>query len=104
MSILNVISVTSNGSMTWNGVDVSEAEIGTYLEQTRALTPSPVTHIKFEPGVACGTVLRLRQLMSDTLDCSFGKCAEGRGRWWEIGDVGPPFVAYDPNPNLPQDQ
>lgn len=104
MSMLNVISVGSNGMKSWNGIKVSEAVIASYLQQTRALNPLPVTQIKFEPGVDCGTVSRLRQLMSETLDCSYGKCAEGSGRGWTIGDVGPPFVAYDPQSELPQDQ
>ena len=103
MSMLNVISVASNGTMSWNGVKVSEGVIGSYLKQTRALDPLPVTHIKFGSGVDCGTVSRLRQLMSETLDYGFGACAEGRGRWWEKSDAGPPFVTYDPHPNLPQD-
>jgi hypothetical protein len=104
MSILNVISVASNGTRSWNGVKVSDAVIASYLTQTRAMNPLPVTQIKFELGVGCETVYRLRRLMSERLDFSYGKCAEGRGRWWKIGDVGPPFVAYDPHPNLPQDQ
>lgn len=103
-SMLNVISVASNGTKSWNGRKVSEATLASYLKQTRTLNPLPVTQIKFEPGVNCETVSRLRQLMSETLDCSYGKCAEGRGRWWEIGDVGPPFIAYEPHPNAPQDQ
>ena len=101
MSILSVISVASNGSISWNGTEVSDSTLASYLKKTAAMNPMPVTQIKFEPGVDCETVARLRRLISETLDCDFGSCAEGRGRWWEIGDVGPPFKAYDPHPNLP---
>ena len=104
MSGLSVISVASDGTISWNGVKVSEATLASYLKQSRALNPLPVTQIKFQPGVDCDTVARLRRLMSETLDCSYGRCAEGSGRWWQTGDVGPPFVTYDPHPNLPQDQ
>lgn len=103
LSVLSVISVASDGTIRWNGVKVSEALLGSYLKQLGTMNPLPVTQVKFEPDVHCVTVVRLRQLMSETLDCSYGKCAEGRGRWWEIGDV-PPFPTYDPHPELPQDQ
>ena len=103
-SLLNEITVASDGSISWNKSKISEAKFGSYLNQIKALNPTPVTHIKFEPGVDCGKVSRLRQRMSETLDCTGGQCAEGRGRWWIISDVGPPFSAYDPHPNLPQDQ
>jgi hypothetical protein len=104
LSLLSVISVASNGAISWNGVKVSEAKLASYLAQAAALHPVPVTQIKFEPGVDCDTVARLRRLMSKTLDCNFGPCAEGSGRWWQIGDVGPPFTTYDPHPGLPQDE
>lgn len=102
MSLLSVISVTSKGSISFNEDKVSYAKLVSYLKQTAALNPAPVTQIKFGAGVDCETVVRLRRLMTATLDCNFGKCAEGSGRWWQIGDVGPPFKAYDPHPNLPQ--
>ena len=104
MSIVSVISVASNGSISWNRSKVSETKLASYLKATAVMNPVPVTQIKFEPGVDCDKVARLRRLMSETLDCDFGSCAEGKGRWWEIGDVGPPFTAYDPHPILPQNQ
>lgn len=102
--MLTVISVASDNNISGNGEKISEAALVSYLKQTKTVTPTPVTQIKFEKNVDCETVARLRQLISKTLDCSYGACAEGRGRWWRIGDVGPPFVTYDPHPNLPQDQ
>ena len=104
MSLLNVVSVYSNGTISWNRAKVSEATLTSYLKQVRTLNPLPVTQIKFESDVDCGTVVRVRRLMLETLDCRYGACAEGRGRWWLVGDVGPPFEAYDPQPNLPQEQ
>ncbi|MEG3150730.1 hypothetical protein U1769_12615 [Sphingomonas sp. ZT3P38] len=104
LSTLNVISVASNGTVNWNKAKVPEATLVSYLKEVRGMNPVPVTQIQFEPGVGCDRVLYLRRLVSERLDCGYGKCAEGNGRWWEIGDVGPPFVAYDPRPDLPQDQ
>lgn len=104
MSMLTVISVAADKTIIWNGDNISEAALKSHLEDSKTIAPTPVTQIKFAPNVDCDTVARLRQLISTTLDCRYRTCAEGRGRWWEIGDVGPPFVVYDPHPNLPQDQ
>jgi hypothetical protein len=104
MSFLNVISVASDGSILFNENRISEPTLASYLRQVSTMNPLPVTQIKFEPSVDCGKVIRLRKLMSKSLDCSYGKCAEGSGRWWKIGDVGPPFLTYDPHPELPQDR
>jgi hypothetical protein len=104
MSLLSVITVRADLSLRWNGKSVSDATLKTYLQETATLNPVPVVQIKFAPDVDCDAVARLRRLVSDTLDCKFGQCAEGSGRWWRIGDVGPPFEAYDPQPTSPQEQ
>ncbi len=104
LSTLNVISVSKSGAVTWNGENVSRDTLRSYLEVTKTLTPSPVTQMKFDSQVDCDTVVQLRQEISRLLDCSYGLCAEGSGRWWFIGDVGPPFVARDPSPGLPPEQ
>ncbi|WP_404367938.1 ExbD/TolR family protein [Sphingomonas sp. MMS24-J45] len=104
MSLLSVIVVRADGSLQWNRIRVSDATLKAYLKETATLNPVPVVQIKFAPDVDCNTVARLRQLVSETLDCKFGQCAEGSGKWWRIGDVGPPFEAYDPQPTLLQKQ
>ncbi|GGA54947.1 hypothetical protein GCM10011395_26710 [Sphingomonas psychrolutea] len=104
MSLLSVITVRADGSLQWNGKSVSDTTLKTYLQETATLNPVPVVQIRFAPDVDCDAVARLRRLVSDTLDCKFGQCAEGSGRWWRIGDVGPPFEAYDPQPTLPPKQ
>ena len=105
MSLLSVISVASDGTIFWNGRKVSEEQFSVYLKETTGLTPLPVTQIKFADGVDCGTVERLRRAMVQTLDCGSGKCAEGSGKWWFIGDVVFPGVAnepFDPDASPPE--
>ena len=104
-STLDVITVSSNGTIFLNGVNVSMAKVASYLKLTAKQSPAPITQIRFDHDVDCEAVVRWRNLMLNTLDCSLGyTCAEGHGRWWKVGDVGPPFVTYDPRPDLPQDQ
>jgi hypothetical protein len=106
LSIVSVISVAADGNLTFNGARLSEPKLGTYLKQSSEMNPMPVTQVKFAPGLDCDTVRRLRRLMVRTLDCRFGYCAEGDGKWWMIGDVivdGPP-KPYDPDaPSPPAD-
>ncbi|MDX5984540.1 ExbD/TolR family protein [Sphingomonas echinoides] len=104
MSLMSVIAVRADGSLQWNGIGVSDATLKDYLKETATLNPVSVVQIKFAPDVDCDEVARLRRLVSDTLDCKFGQCAEGSGKWWRIGDVGPPFKAYDPQPVVPHEQ
>ena len=103
--MLNIISVASDGSLSFNGVESSRAMLAGYLKQTADLNPVPVTQIKFEPTVDCDTVESLRRLMASTLNCQHGKCAEGDGKWWFIGDVvfdGKAPEPYDPDARSPQ--
>ena len=102
LSTLSVISVKGDKAINWNGKSISKTVLKRYLAQTSRLNPIPVTQIKFAPGVDCATVKRLRALMAKNLDCSYGKCAEGGGKWWEVGDVvfpGHSAEPYDPNPS-----
>jgi hypothetical protein len=40
--------------------------------------------------------------MIQTLDCSYGRCAEGSGKWWFIGDVVGPGITNEPyDPDAP---
>ncbi|MBS0479767.1 MAG: hypothetical protein JSR79_10780 [Proteobacteria bacterium] len=83
-----------------NGKKVSREGLAAGLKATSELNPLPVMQIKFAPGVDCDTVISLRRLMAQTLDCGFGHCAEGDGKWWRIGDVvfpGTPNEPYDPD-------
>ena len=100
LSMLNTISVASDGSLTFNGLKSSRPVLAHYLKQAGTLNPIPVTQIKFASTVDCDTVESLRHLMTNTLDCKHGKCAEGNGKWWFIGDVvfdGQAPEAYDPD-------
>lgn len=97
LSMIYVISVAADGSLSWNGDKVSRNELATYLKQTARLIPAPVTQIKFASAVDCDTVINLRQLMAQTFDCRYGRCAEGSGKWWFVGDVGTHNEPYDPD-------
>jgi hypothetical protein len=100
MSFINTAMVAPDGTLSWNGITISRPTFQTYLKQTRELNPAPMMHIKFSPAVDCGTVASLRGLMAETLDCRGGKCAEGNGKWWMIGDVvfdGKSPGPYDPD-------
>jgi hypothetical protein len=104
LSLLDVIAVRDASLIEWNGKAVSEPTLQTYLKQTSRLNPVPVTQIKFAPTANCETVRRLRALMSSKLDCSYGKCAEGAGKWWFVGDVvwpGHPSAPFDPDAPAP---
>jgi len=100
LSMVNVISVAPDGSLAFNGAKSSQPVLARFLKQTRQMNPTPVTQIKFASAVDCNTVESLRRLMANTLDCQYGTCAEGNGKWWFIGDVifdGKAAQPYDPD-------
>lgn len=100
LSALNVIDVPQADRIELNGKPISQSTFNKFLEQTSNLNPLPVTHIRFGSSVDCATVERLRNMVSNNLDCTYGKCAEGTGRWWMRGDVlfdGQPSEPYDPD-------
>ncbi|WP_157190053.1 ExbD/TolR family protein [Novosphingobium sp. Rr 2-17] len=103
LSVLSIIDVSGDGTIKWNRAKISETQFRDGLKPLARMNPLPVTQIKFATDVPCETVVRLRKAISTNLDCQYGLCAEGNGRWWIIGDVGPPFIAFDPHPELPQD-
>src|SRR5512141_3194904 len=45
LSFLNVISVASDGSVSWNGTKISKPVLATYLKQVGVMDPIPVTQI-----------------------------------------------------------
>lgn len=102
LSILYLVTIDADSAIQWSGTPVSEAKFRRFLGIARDLNPAPVIQIKFASKTSCATVIRFRKAMTDSLDCKSARCAEGGGRWWMVGDVGPPFEAYDPHPELPQ--
>ena len=100
LSLFNVVSVRDASQIDWNGKPISEATLQNYLKIVSGMNPVPVTQIKFASTVDCETVSRLRASISNNLDCRYGKCAEGTGKWWLLGDVVRPGVTsgpYDPD-------
>lgn len=99
LSVLNVIDVPQSDRIEWNGKPIPQSTFNDLLKQTSSLNPLPVTHIRFGSNVDCATVERLRRMVSNNLDCSYGRCAEGAGKWWMRGDVlfdGQTSEPYDP--------
>jgi hypothetical protein len=99
-SFLLDISVQRDGALLFNDTKVTEAALQSYLRHASGIVPRPVTQLKVDPSADCTDVHRLRRLMVKMLDCSYGHCAEGSGKWWFIGDVGGPDInnePYDPD-------
>lgn len=99
LSVLNAIDVPQADRIEWNGKPIPQSTLNDLLKHTSSLNPLPVTHIRFGPNVDCATVERLRRMVSNNLNCSYGMCAEGAGKWWVRGDVlfdGQPSEPYDP--------
>jgi hypothetical protein len=102
LSLLNVIEIGRDGSITWNKQKVPKAEFPAYLKLTRDLPDEPINQFKFSPYLDCDTVKSIREIASSHLDCTYGRCAEGSGRWWLISDMifpGQPNEPYDPGPS-----
>lgn len=45
--IVNTISISEEGTVSWNGSPVSLQQVASYLSQTKAITPQPELH--FQP-------------------------------------------------------
>ncbi|MCC6940944.1 MAG: hypothetical protein IT551_04960 [Novosphingobium sp.] len=103
LSVLNVIDVSQADRIAWNGKPIPQSTFNDLLKHTSSLIPLPVTHIRFGPNVDCATVERLRHMVSNNLDCSYGMCAEGAGKWWMRGDAlfdGQTSEPYDPDQSV----
>jgi biopolymer transport protein ExbD len=86
----NALSVTPQGTITWNGTPTSEAELAATLASLVQLDPEPL--VKFEPAPAApyGTSVRVIRIVKYSGPASFafvgterfadfGKAAPGRG-------------------------
>ena len=66
-----------NGNrLLWNGTEVSEANIRTYLAVVTQMSPQPVTILSHGPQVVPGHLQHTRQLIEDVLHCKPGTCVE----------------------------
>ncbi|WP_206243467.1 ExbD/TolR family protein [Novosphingobium terrae] len=90
------ISVSADGASKFNGTGVSRSELQANMKLARNLEPTVIVQAKFDPATDCKAVSEIRKMMSQTLDCQHGQCAEGEGHWWLIGDVGRNPQPYDP--------
>ena len=71
----NRISLTGN-RMLWNGEEVSEANIRTYLGIVTQMSPQPLTILSHGPQVPPGRIQRTRRLIDDALYCKPATCLE----------------------------
>ena len=54
--IKNVLSVTANGTTTWNGQPVNLDQLRQYLDVSQQMNPIPELHLQPEPDAPYGTV------------------------------------------------
>lgn len=62
--------------LLWNGAEVSEANIRTYLTVVTRMNPQPVTILSYGLHVPAGRVEHTRQLIDDMLHCKPATCLE----------------------------
>jgi hypothetical protein len=66
----------SGNRLLWNGAEVSEANIRTYLTVVTQMSPQPVTILSHGSQVVPGRLQHTRQLIDDALHCKPGTCVE----------------------------
>jgi len=66
----------SGNRLLWNGAEVSEANIRTYLAVVQQMNPQPVTILSYGSQVAPGRLQHTRQLIDDVLHCKPRICLE----------------------------
>lgn len=55
--------------ISWNSVPIDQPTLAAYLDETRKLSPRPVTVLVPAPDADCAAVERVRQLMDEKLQC-----------------------------------
>ncbi|MGZ2412035.1 DNA-binding CsgD family transcriptional regulator [Sphingomonas sp. F9_3S_D5_B_2] len=66
----------SGNRLTWNGEEVSEANVRTYLGVVTQMNPQPLTILSYGSQVAPGRVARTRELIDGVLHCKSATCLE----------------------------
>lgn len=75
----------SGNRLLWNGDEVSEANIRTFLTVETQMSPQPLTILSYGPQVPRGRLQRTRQLIEDVLHCRPATCLEVTS---PVGDEG----------------
>lgn len=87
------VRLASNGSITWNGLKVTQSKLSTLLDESRSMNPSPFIILSAEADTACNRVRAIRTLMDARYCSRHWACGEGSRRskdWDPIMDLPPP--------------
>ncbi len=84
---MNLVALTRDGSIYWNGARVSRARLSRYLVISHGLNPEPDIFLETEMGVSCRALEAVRDQMDKSLECKapYSRCAEGiRSVWRDL--------------------
>ena len=70
------LRVPIQGEITWNGQDVDDAQLRSYLSQYATPPVGDPLFVEFEPGVPQARADHVRQLIIDSGLCRQNRCAE----------------------------
>lgn len=83
--VMTVIALTHDGTIYWNGVAVSQAQLAKYLKLSHGLNPEPHVFLETEMGASCHALEAMRNQMDRGLECRkpYSRCSEGIRSVWE---------------------
>ena len=87
------VRLDSHGAVTWNGVVVTDPELGVYLDQSRSMNPLPFVILSAQADAPCDRVQVVRRLMDQRYCNLRWVCGEGSGdsrNWNQVIDLPPP--------------
>ena len=61
--------ISATGQFLWNGTEVSEKQLITYLLQTQRMDPAPYFIVTYDTGVRCSDVIRVRKVFEKYARC-----------------------------------
>ena len=98
LGIANRIHLQRDGSLKWNGQEISGLKLAEYAHLVSGLNPRPFTILQIDQGTDCSHVRVIRNLIDLQAKCQeyAGLCGEGNGPWARVGDV-PPFPTFYPS-------
>lgn len=85
------VYVGSDGSVLWNRVTISDAQLRKYMGQANALNPVPQVILEASPSATCDRIKTIRAIMDATPMCNgpYSRCSEGWNwrQWPEMGGL-----------------
>jgi len=91
--VRNRIDIVASG-LLWNGYPLARKNLGSLLQQVKALYPTPETDLVVRGNADCDQVEELRATLERTLDCSNNRaCSEFTLSEWERSVPRPPAKA-----------